>query len=216
MPDELDLVEIRRRTRAQSINESLERSSAGVILCLEFAKLRLSTAQGEPTMSRCVVRCLRPGCHDAQAGDAVEVVAVARCHAETVGEGGRGDPEVVRADRLTSVGEVRPDVGVNARDGLRDGDRLEAGEDAFDERPSPRPDRSLGAIDSVQQLADGDHADRAVFVAQQLLDFRCRVAALEVDEQKLPTGVTTACSGLACSVGTSPGLVGCVGGGGVA
>ena len=75
-------------------------------------------------------------------------MAVASCDAETIGECCSGDPEVVRADRLTSVGEVRPDVGVNARDGLRDGDRLEASEEVFDERASPRPDRSLGAIDS--------------------------------------------------------------------
>lgn len=47
MPDALDLVEIRWRSRAQPINECLERSSAGVILCIEFAKPRLSTTQDQ-------------------------------------------------------------------------------------------------------------------------------------------------------------------------
>ena len=47
MPDALDLVEIRWRSRAQPIHEGLERSSAGAILCFELAKLGLSATQDE-------------------------------------------------------------------------------------------------------------------------------------------------------------------------
>ena len=47
MPDALDLVEIRCRSRAQPINERLKGSSTSALVCLEFAKLRLGTTQDE-------------------------------------------------------------------------------------------------------------------------------------------------------------------------
>jgi hypothetical protein len=37
----------------------------------------------------------------------------------------------------------------------------------LDERSAPRADRALRAVDAVQQLADGDDADRAILVVQR-------------------------------------------------
>jgi hypothetical protein len=53
---------------------------------------------------------------------------------------------------------------------LGDRDRLESCEEVLDERPPPGPARAACSVDAVQQLADRDHADRALFVADERLD----------------------------------------------
>ena len=60
----------------------------------------------------------------------------------------RGDPEVVRSDRLSTLRETRPGVGVHAGDWLGDRDRLPEGEllqgPAAAVRPAPRSHRPGG------------------------------------------------------------------------
>jgi hypothetical protein len=58
----------------------------------------------------------------------VELVGVAGCDCQAVGEGGGRDPKVVSADHVPAVRELSPHVGVNTRDVLGDRDRVQLGE----------------------------------------------------------------------------------------
>jgi hypothetical protein len=52
----------------------------------------------------------------------------------------------------------------------------------LDKRPAPSPDGAAGAKNPLQQLADGDDADRAFLVAEQRLDVLRWLRSLEVDQ----------------------------------
>jgi hypothetical protein len=62
-----------------------------------------------------------------QTGHPVEVGSVPRCESEAVGQGGGGDPEVVRADWPATSAEIGPDFGMNAGNGLGKSDTQELG-----------------------------------------------------------------------------------------
>ena len=69
--------------------------------------------------------------------DALKVAAVTGSETEPVRDRGRGDPQIVRADGLSAVGQVCPDIGVDACDVLSDRYRLQTSQDMFDECASP-------------------------------------------------------------------------------
>jgi hypothetical protein len=100
-----------------------------------------------------------------------------------VSQRGCGDPKVVRAGDFTSGGELRPDVGVNASDLLGDLERPHPGEQMLDECTATRATRTFGAVDAVQEFADGDHTDRTVLLTYGAVNLRVSDAALEVDQQ---------------------------------
>jgi hypothetical protein len=53
---------------------------------------------------------------------------------------------------------------------LRDRERFECMEQSFDEGTSPDPSRACRAMNAVQQLADGDHADRILLVVGESIE----------------------------------------------
>jgi hypothetical protein len=59
---------------------------------------------------------------------------------------------------------------MNARDRLGDRHGFDLGEQALDERLSARPARPGRSVHPVQELTDGDHADRPILVAYKSLD----------------------------------------------
>ena len=89
----------------------------------------------------------------------------------------------MRADYFTSCGELRPDLGVNARDLLGDLKRPHTGEEMLDEGAAARALCAVGAVYGVQQFADRDHADGTVFVADCGINLGVRDAALKIDQQ---------------------------------
>src|SRR6185312_15334819 len=68
-----------------------------------------------------------------------------------------------------------------SRHSLGDRDRAQACEKMLDERLPTSADGAPSAEHAVQQLADGDHADRALGVAEKRLG--AAVAPPEVDQQ---------------------------------
>jgi hypothetical protein len=84
------------------------------------------------------------------------------------------------ADHLAAHSQPCPDIGMNTRDGLRDWDCLQLGEQVLHERAATRALRALGAMDAVEELADRDDADRSVFTTDRLLDCWVGDASLEV------------------------------------
>lgn len=97
-------------------------------------------------------------------------------------KGGGGDPEIMCADELAVRCQLRPRVGVNARDLLGDFDRTHPSEHMLDECTPTRTLRSARSIDAVKELADRDDTDRTVFLTDRVLDLRISDAALEVDK----------------------------------
>jgi hypothetical protein len=87
------------------------------------------------------------------------------------------------ADDLPALGELRPDVRVYPRDGLGDRERLQPGQKMLDKRAAAGAARSIRSMDAVQQLADRYDADRALLLAEELLDLRRTDSVLEVDQQ---------------------------------
>lgn len=76
VPDALDLVEIRWRSRVQPIDERLEPSRTGSIFCLELAKRCFGTAQDEFGERRRIsakphAKRLECGCESGRFGDRV-------------------------------------------------------------------------------------------------------------------------------------------------
>jgi hypothetical protein len=74
------------------------------------------------------------------------------------------------ANRLAAVGEFRPDTRVDTRHGLGNRDRLKTGEEVLDERLPPRARRTVRANDPVKELAHCDHTDRALLLAEKVLN----------------------------------------------
>ena len=97
-------------------------------------------------------------------------------------ERGCHNPKVMSADDLTAYGESGPNIGMNARNRIRDRNRLQVGEQVLDKRTAARALRPPGAMDTVEQLTDGDDADRPVLVSDRLVDRWIGDTALEVDE----------------------------------
>jgi hypothetical protein len=75
-----------------------------------------------------------------------------------MGERGCRNPQLMSTDELSAYGESCPDIGMNARDRIRDRNRLEVSEQVLDKRAAARALRALGAMDTVQQLTDCDDA----------------------------------------------------------
>jgi hypothetical protein len=92
---------------------------------------------------------------------------------------GRGDPEVVRADRATARLQLCPDVGVDPGDALGHRDGGELGEEVLDKCTTLVTSRASGAVNTVQQFADGDHADRTASTCR-LATPRSRSISIEV------------------------------------
>ena len=99
-------------------------------------------------------------------------------NAVSVSKSGRCDPQVVGAGNVASTIEFRPQLGMDARDRLRDRHRLEPCEDMLDERPAPIATGAGGSVHAVQQLADGDDADRALLGADETLECRTKLVSL--------------------------------------
>lgn len=76
----------------------------------------------------------------------------------------------MQADRLTRIGELGPELRVQAGNGSRDRDRFGPGDHLLDKGPSAAAALTDCTEDTVQKLTDGDDADRPVLVADQLLD----------------------------------------------
>ena len=76
------------------------------------------------------------------------------------------------SDHVPARYECRPDLGMHTSNGFSDRNRLEARQEMLDEGTAACPARSLGAMDAVQEFADGDDADRTIFVADELFDRR--------------------------------------------
>jgi hypothetical protein len=98
-----------------------------------------------------------------------------------VSKRGGGNPKVVSADRFTSICEIGPDVRMHPGNGLGDRDWLQSRQQVLDECASLRAPSPGRPQDTMQQLADRDHADRPIFVPQVLLDLRVSSTSLEVD-----------------------------------
>lgn len=89
----------------------------------------------------------------------------------------------MRADPLAPPAEIGPHFGVNARNGLGDRDWLEAGEQMLDECAPPRSLRTSRPMDAVQQLADRDHADGALFVSYERFECDRGLGPFPLDQQ---------------------------------
>lgn len=87
----------------------------------------------------------------------------------------------MQADRRARIGELGPELGVQAGNGLGNRDRFGPGNHLLDERPPAAAALSDCTKDPVQELADGDDADRPVLVTDQFLNRPRR--ALVLDEQ---------------------------------
>jgi hypothetical protein len=98
---------------------------------------------------------------DAEARDAGELSGVPGHDVETMCDRSRCDPEVVLADSFAGALDARPDLGVNSRHGKGDLDDRKLAEDSLDAGASPCPVRVVGAVDPVEELARGDHADKS-------------------------------------------------------
>jgi hypothetical protein len=85
---------------------------------------------------------------------------------EAVSQCGCSDPEVVGADTQPAPAEVSPHLGVNAGDGLGNGNGLEPGEHVLDERAPTSAVSACRPVHTVEQLADGYDADGACLVAE--------------------------------------------------
>ena len=146
-------------------------STAAIVSALRDATGReLDARPGSPGRHRRALSASGGRRKNAQPGDALEVRRVAGCYAEPERESRRADPQVVRADDLTSPAEAGPRLGVDARDRLGDGNRLEPGEQMLDERVPARSRTATGAMNAVQELAHRDHADRALFGADERVE----------------------------------------------
>lgn len=99
-----------------------------------------------------------------------------------MGQRGRSDPEIVRADGLSPVFEIGPDLRVNARDRLRDRHRLDPGEDVLDERASARAAGTRCAVHTMEQFAHRNDADRSRLVPGGRFERAGVLGALPVDE----------------------------------
>lgn len=87
------------------------------------------------------------------------------------------------AGNVASTIEFRPQLGMDARDRLRDRHRLEPCEDMLDERPAPIATGAGGSVHAVQQLADGDDADRALLGTDETLECGAKLVSLPLDQQ---------------------------------
>jgi hypothetical protein len=117
-----------------------------------------------------------------QSWNALELCRVAGGKAHPVRERGGRYPEVVCADELPPARELGPNVSVNARDLLGDLNCPHASEQMFDECAAASARCAPRAMHAVQELADGDDADRPVLIADRALNIRIGDTALEVDE----------------------------------
>jgi hypothetical protein len=73
------------------------------------------------------------------------------------------------ADRFAAASEVSPDFSVDSRDRPSDRQWVERGDHMLDEGAPPRPPVAAGPMYAVEELADRDHADGPLLVADQLI-----------------------------------------------
>lgn len=116
---------------------------------------------------------------------------------------GFGDPEIVRADDFTSGRELSPDVGVNASDLFGDLERPHPGKQMLDECAATRALGAVGAVDTVQEFADRDHADRTVLLTEGGINLRVS------DDQVVP-GAVLSRRGISCSASRQAECADCV------
>jgi hypothetical protein len=100
-----------------------------------------------------------------------------------MGQRGGADPQVVGADVFSVIGELRPEVRVDASDRIGDRDGAPAGEEMLNKRASAGAAGSRGAMDAMEEFADRDHADRAVLLAEHALDRGGADTSVEIDQQ---------------------------------
>lgn len=89
----------------------------------------------------------------------------------------------MRSEGVTSPLEVSPNLGMNPSDRLRDRDGLEAAEDVLDECLPARATGAGRSMDAVKQLADRDHADSALLIADERFQDRSVLRPFPVDEK---------------------------------
>lgn len=118
---------------------------------------------------------------DRKVGHASELVHIVRDHRQIVGEGDRGDHEVIAADQLTPQFEMMPDSGVDCRSSV------------IKRKRAVDPDRSLDFLTprigisvfagSVQKFRSNNRTDndlRRVSALKTLLNFR--IPILEIHD----------------------------------
>ena len=118
---------------------------------------------------------------DPQAGDTRELGHVFRDDAERMGQRSGGDPEVVGADHRALLLESRPELGMDARNGISHRYRDVCAQQLLDEGASSWLVRSSGTVNPVHQLTHGDDADRCHLVADRCLDRGSRSLRLDQD-----------------------------------
>jgi hypothetical protein len=119
----------------------------------------------------------------AKAAHALEIASVPRGDAETVSQRGRCDPEVVGGNRRTATAELGPSLRMHAGDSLCDRNRLQPSDHVLDECLTPGAGGTSRPMHPVQELTDGDHADRTILVANQHLERRGAPFALPLDQE---------------------------------
>jgi hypothetical protein len=87
------------------------------------------------------------------------------------------------AGNIASAIEFRPEFGVHARDRLGDRHWLESCENVLDERSPSISTGARGPVHTVQELADGDHADRALLRADESLEVCTKLVPLPLNQE---------------------------------
>jgi hypothetical protein len=123
------------------------------------------------------------GRDNAEPADPAELVGVPGGHAHPMADRRGGDPEIVGTDHLTSLHEVGPDLCMDPRYRLGDGDGLEPAEEMLHEGTPLRPACSPRPENTVEQLAHGDDADAAFLVAEELVDLGSTDPTFEIDQK---------------------------------
>lgn len=85
-----------------------------------------------------------------------------------MGDGGRGDEQIVGANDLSSLGELCPQTRVNTRGDEVEGDDGHMRQEDFDEALTPQSSlRCLGAMNANEQFGGGDAGQRNGFVGNE-------------------------------------------------
>jgi hypothetical protein len=87
----------------------------------------------------------------------------------------------MKADCLAGIGETGADLRMQASDRSRDRDRFGTRDELLDECSPAGATHPPGAEDAVQELTDGDDADRPFLVSNEILEWPSR--PLVLDEQ---------------------------------
>jgi len=97
----------------------------------------------------------------------LKIAPVRRGNSHALAEGGGGNPKIMGTDQIAIVLELGPNFCVDSSNCHRDRQGLERREKALDEGGAARAGcDALGAVDAVEELTRGDHAYRAIVIAE--------------------------------------------------